>query len=99
MLLIDSLGISDINDFAFSIKRLSLKDFFFHGHFSKNPIMPGVFIVEIIAQTAAAMVLYITGKINYNVYLISVKNANFRKIIRPNDRLKIIVKKKYYKGN
>ncbi len=85
-LLIDS--ILDINldaNTIVGVKNVSINEPFFQGHFPDNPIMPGVLIVEAIAQVGGVF-LYKKGYRETNV-LASIKNAKFRKIVRPGDVL------------
>ncbi len=85
MLLIDRVDhiIKDVS--ATGIKAVSINEPFFQGHFPGRPIMPGVLIVEAMAQTAAVQSIYsmegaTEGKL---VYFMSIDNAKFRKPVEP----------------
>ncbi len=85
--------ILSINDRSIlGLKKTLNSDFFFKGHFPKNPIMPGVIQIEIIAQVASVLVLSKKIRDNYLIYLLSIKSAKFHLIIRPNTVLTICCK-------
>ena len=66
----------------------------FLGHFPDHAVMPGVLIVEAMAQTAGALVVYSLGKASANhlVYFMTIEKARFRKPVRPGDMLRMPVK-------
>lgn len=71
------------------IKNVTINEAFFQGHFPGNPIMPGVLIVEAIAQMGAVLILSEpehTGKL---VYFAGIDKARFRKVITPGDQLRM----------
>ena len=100
MLLIDKVTIIKPFDSAIGIKRIKNKDHYFKGHFPKKPIMPGVFIIEALAQTASVLVMYsLKMKSEGNlVYFMSLENAKFRKPVTPNSTLFLNVKIKQHRG-
>ncbi|EPX86096.1 3-hydroxyacyl-[acyl-carrier-protein] dehydratase [Rubellimicrobium thermophilum DSM 16684] len=74
---------------AQGIKNVTMNEPHFQGHFPGEPIMPGVTIIEAMAQTAAVMVgasLGLTGG-NLLIYFMSIDNAKFRRKVVPGDRL------------
>ena len=74
---------------ATGIKRIKKSDYLFKGHFPNNPIMPGVFIIEALAQTASVLVMH-SLKMNSDdklVYFMSIENAKFRKPVLPDCEL------------
>lgn len=94
MLLIDRLIEINGNQSARGIKAVSMSDPVFAGHFPNFPVMPGVLIVEAMAQTAGALVMH-----NLNqeagvriVYFMTVDKARFRRPVVPGDMLEIPVK-------
>ena len=100
MLLIDKVKIIKPFISAIGIKKIKKKDIYFKGHFPKKPIMPGVFIIEALAQTASVLVMH-SLKMTSNdklVYFMSLENAKFRKPVAPNSILVLNVKKKQHRG-
>ena len=75
------------------IKNVTVNEPFFNGHFPNFPVMPGVLIVEAMAQVAGVLVLsQIPDRENKLVLLASVEEAKFRKPVRPGDQLRIEMK-------
>ncbi|MEN3015550.1 MAG: 3-hydroxyacyl-ACP dehydratase FabZ [bacterium] len=75
-------------------KNVSNNEWFFVGHFPNNPVLPGVIIIEAVAQ--AAGVLFLSSfekKDEYLALLLGVENFKFKKIVKPGDTLTIKVKK------
>jgi 3-hydroxyacyl-[acyl-carrier-protein] dehydratase len=86
---------------AVGIKNVSINEPYFQGHFPQRPVMPGVLIIEAMAQTAAVLVVHTLG-INAEgklVYFMSVDNARFRRPVLPGDQLRIHVSKERSRGN
>ncbi|HBM90765.1 MAG TPA: 3-hydroxyacyl-[acyl-carrier-protein] dehydratase FabZ [Rhodospirillaceae bacterium] len=84
------------------VKNVSVNEPFFQGHFPGHPIMPGVLIVEAMAQTAATLVVGSLEGIDSSthvVYFMSVEDARFRKPVVPSDQLHIKVKKERNRGH
>jgi 3-hydroxyacyl-[acyl-carrier-protein] dehydratase len=80
---------------AVGLKNVSMNEPHFPGHFPSMPVMPGVLIVEAMAQTAAIMVVNTLGKESEGklVYFMSIDEARFRKPVVPGDSLYIHVSK------
>ena len=104
MLLIDK--VTSIVPFvsATGIKAIKENESFFQGHFPEKPIMPGVFIIEALAQTASILVMHSLNLTSDNklVYFMSIEGAKFRKPVVPNDEIFFEVKivsrvKSFYK--
>jgi len=75
------------------IKNVTANEPFFMGHFPEYPVMPGVLIIEAMAQTAGVLVLsYIPERKSKNILLAGVENARFRKQVRPGDQLRMEMK-------
>jgi 3-hydroxyacyl-[acyl-carrier-protein] dehydratase len=75
------------------IKNVTINEPFFVGHFPDFPVMPGVLIVEAMAQVAGVLVLsQMEDRKNKLVLLASVEEAKFRRPVRPGDRLRIEMK-------
>ncbi len=85
-------------DSVVGIKNVTLNEPFFVGHFPEFPVMPGVLIVEAMAQTAGVLVLQsMPDRENKLVLLAAIENARFRKPVVPGDQLRMemrIVKRK-----
>ncbi|MBJ6725960.1 3-hydroxyacyl-ACP dehydratase FabZ [Geomesophilobacter sediminis] len=76
-----------------AIKNVTMNEPFFQGHFPGHPIMPGVLIIEAMAQVAAIMA-YLTAKDTADKkvsYFMGIDNARFRKPVKPGDTLRIEV--------
>ncbi len=81
------------------IKNVTGDEDFFEGHFPGHPIMPGVLIVEAMAQSSAILVIGTMGKQPGSVvYFMSVDQARFRKPVFPGDRLMLHVVKQRNRG-
>lgn len=86
---------------ATGIKNVSADDYYFRGHFPTRPVMPGVLIVEAMAQTAAVLVVHTLGPEAEGklVYFMSVDNARFRRPVFPGASLHVHVAKQRNRGN
>jgi 3-hydroxyacyl-[acyl-carrier-protein] dehydratase len=80
---------------------VSPEEYYFRGHFPERAVMPGVLIVEAMAQTAAVLVVHTLGREweRKLVYFMSIDNARFRRPVFPGDRLHIHVTKLRNRGN
>ena len=100
-LLIDGIQTLTPNESAIGIKNVSVNEQFFEGHFPDRPVMPGVLIIESMAQTAGCLVVVSLGK-EYEgklVYFMTIENARFRKPVVPGDRMVINVQKLRSRGS
>jgi 3-hydroxyacyl-[acyl-carrier-protein] dehydratase len=86
---------------ATGVKNVSINEQFFAGHFPEKPVMPGVLIIEAMAQTAACLVVHTLGEASEGklVYFMSVDGARFRKPVEPGDQLHVEVTKQRSRGN
>ncbi len=86
---------------AVGIKNVTINEPFFQGHFPSLPVMPGVLIIEAMAQTAAVLVVQTMGQQAEGklVYFMSIDQARFRKPIGPGDCVRIHVEKQRSRGN
>tara|TARA_B100000963_G_C22500726_1_gene613652 strand:- start:121 stop:555 length:435 start_codon:yes stop_codon:yes gene_type:complete len=92
-LFVDECEILIPGEHGISKKTFSDNEYFFEGHFPNNPIVPGVIIVEAMAQTAGIVVSYkLREYSDKSVLFMSVNKAKFRKPILPNDTVKFEVK-------
>jgi 3-hydroxyacyl-[acyl-carrier-protein] dehydratase len=81
-------------------KNVTVNEPFFSGHFPGHPVMPGVLIVEALAQASALLACKSGGSSKDKViYLMAIDNARFRKPVRPGDRLQLEVEIVKRKGN
>jgi 3-hydroxyacyl-[acyl-carrier-protein] dehydratase len=83
---------------AVAIKNVTINEHFFLGHFPGNPIMPGVLIVEAMAQVAGIMA-FISGVQGDTVYFMSIEKAKFRKPVVPGDQLRLDITTIQQRGN
>lgn len=88
------------NQSAVGIKNVSVNEPFFAGHFPNHPVMPGVLIIESMAQTAAVLVVETLGPeaAGKVVYFMSIEGAKFRRPVTPGDQLRIHVTKERNRG-
>ena len=86
---------------AIGVKNVSINEAFFQGHFPRQAVMPGVLVIEAMAQTAAVLVVHTLGPEAEGklVYFMSVDNARFRRPVFPGDQLHIHVTKNRSRGN
>ena len=86
---------------AIGLKNVSANESFFQGHFPGHPVMPGVLIVESMAQTAAVLVVHTLGPdaAGKVVYFMTIDSAKFRRPVVPGDQLRIEVTKVRSRGN
>ena len=74
-----------------AIKNVTFNEPFFPGHFPSNPVMPGVLIIEAMAQTAGLLAFKSYPGLRGNVFFIGIDNARFRKPVIPGDQLKLVL--------
>lgn len=104
LLLIDRIVDVDGDNSAIGIKNVTINEPHFQGHFPDQPVMPGVLIIEAMAQTAGAICIASTldhsgGDSPSLVYFMTIDNAKFRKPVVPGDRLELHVRKLKQRGN
>ena len=100
-LLIDRVVDLVRNTSAIGVKNVSVNENFFQGHFPNHPVMPGVLIIESMAQTAAVLVVETLGPqaAGRVVYFMSIEGAKFRRPVVPGDQLRIHIVKQRSRGN
>lgn len=99
-LLVDRIVEVDGDRSAIGIKNVTLNEPHFQGHFPDHPVMPGVLIIEAMAQTAGAICIHATGDAKPSlVYFMTIDNAKFRRPVVPGDRLELHVRKVKQRGN
>jgi 3-hydroxyacyl-[acyl-carrier-protein] dehydratase len=100
-LLIDKMRDIVPGESATGIKNVTMNEPFFVGHFPSAPVMPGVLIIEAMAQTCATLVVHTMGENAEGklVYFMSIEQAKFRKTVGPGDQIHIKVQKTQNRRN
>jgi 3-hydroxyacyl-[acyl-carrier-protein] dehydratase len=95
VLLVDQLEEVVLGESAVGLKNVTFNEPHFQGHFPGAPVMPGVLIIEAMAQTAAALVVATLGEEAEGklVYFMTIDEARFRRPVVPGDQLKLHVQK------
>lgn len=85
---------------AIGVKHVKPDEYYFKGHFPQRPVMPGVLIIESMAQTAAVLVVHTLGKDFEGklVYFMSIDNARFRRPVVPGDVMTVPVTCQRHRG-
>ncbi|MEK7197530.1 MAG: 3-hydroxyacyl-ACP dehydratase FabZ, partial [Nitrospirota bacterium] len=97
-LMVDRITELEPNARAVGIKNVTVNEPFFQGHFPGNPIMPGVLIVEAMAQIAGVLA-FGSGVQGNAVFFMSIEKAKFRKPVVPGDQLRMEIKVIQQRGN
>jgi len=84
---------------AVGIKNVTINEFFFQGHFPGQPIMPGVLIIEAMAQVAGVLAFHSGATAGKSVYFMSIEKAKFRRPVVPGDQIKLEVNILQHRGN
>ena len=82
-----------------ALKNVTMNEEYFQGHFPGEPIMPGVLIIEAMAQTGGILAIRSAGQDNMGVYFMSIEKAKFRKPVVPGDQLRFEVAVIQRRGN
>jgi 3-hydroxyacyl-[acyl-carrier-protein] dehydratase len=100
-LLIDRIIAVEPFESATALKNVTMNEQFFQGHFPGAPVMPGVLIIESMAQTAATLVVHSVGKELEGklVYFMAIDECKFRRPVTPGDQLHVSVKKEQNRRN
>ena len=72
---------------AIGIKNITVNESFFQGHFPSRPVMPGVLMVEAMAQTAGVVILTNEAHHGRVAFFMAINNVKFRKVVVPGDQL------------
>ena len=102
MLMIDRLIEISENASVIALKNVSINENFFNGHFPNHPVMPGVLIIEAMAQAAGVLVMASQTHLvadQYVVYFMSIEEAQFRKPVIPGDSLYLHIDKIKNRGH
>ena len=100
-LMIDKIVEMVPDQYAVGVKNVTINEHHFLGHFPGKPVMPGVLIIEAMAQTSAVLVVETLGKDSEGklVYFMSIDEARFRKPVVPGDSLHVRVEKQQSRRN
>ncbi|PKM51122.1 MAG: 3-hydroxyacyl-[acyl-carrier-protein] dehydratase FabZ [Firmicutes bacterium HGW-Firmicutes-7] len=90
-LLIDKVEEIVPGEKAIAYKNVTFNEYFFEGHFPQEPVMPGVLIIEALAQTGAVAILSLEELKGKIAYFGGIKNARFRDKVIPGDVLRLEV--------
>jgi 3-hydroxyacyl-[acyl-carrier-protein] dehydratase len=92
-LLIDRVVNIEANRAAVGLKNVTVNEPYFEGHFPARPVMPGVLIIEAMAQTSAVLVVETLDLLDSDllVYFMSIDTAKFRSVVQPGDVLELHV--------
>jgi 3-hydroxyacyl-[acyl-carrier-protein] dehydratase len=96
-LLLDKVLELNLNKNIIALKNVTINEDFFNGHFPQKPVMPGVLIIEAMAQAAAVFASKSVNDKDFKtenqiIYFMSIEKAHFRKPVVPGDSLYIYVK-------
>jgi 3-hydroxyacyl-[acyl-carrier-protein] dehydratase len=94
LLLVDRVLKWEANKSITAIKNVTINEEFFNGHFPHKPVMPGVMMIEALAQTAALLSFLSLGQKpdeNAVVYFVGIDGARFKRPVEPGDQLKMEV--------
>ncbi len=86
-LLIDEIIELEEDDYAIGLKNIKDDEFYFKGHFPNKPVVPGVIIIESLAQVGAVVILSSKKFLGKIAYFTGIKQAKFRKSVIPGDQL------------
>jgi 3-hydroxyacyl-[acyl-carrier-protein] dehydratase len=98
-LLVDRIIEMEPGEKAIGIKNVTFNEGFFQGHFPEQPIMPGVLIIEAMAQVAGLLAFHSGTNIGKTVYFMSIEKAKFRKPVVPGDQLRFEITILHHRGN
>lgn len=99
MLLIDKVVELAPGERAVAIRNVTIHEEIFQGHFPGNPVMPGVLIIESLAQTGAVALLSQPEFAGKTAYFGGINKARFRKMVRPGDTMRLEVTLEKVKGH
>lgn len=96
-LLVDKIESLEPGKKAIGYKNVTINEYFFQGHFPQEPVMPGVLIIESLAQVGAVAALSVEENKGKIAYFVGINNAKFRGKVVPGDTMKLeveMIKKK-----
>ncbi|MFP4465436.1 MAG: 3-hydroxyacyl-ACP dehydratase FabZ [Candidatus Goldiibacteriota bacterium] len=99
MLLVDRITEITEGESITGIKNVTMNEWFFQGHYPDEPVMPGVLIVEAMAQTGGVLLMKkLEGQEGKAIYFMSIDNVKFRRPVVPGDTLTMKVTIEKFKG-
>lgn len=99
MLLIDRVEKLVPGEMAIARRNVTIHEEVFNGHFPENPVLPGALIVESLAQTGAVALLSEPQFKGKTAYFGGIRSAEFRKVVRPGDSMKLEVHLEKVRGH
>jgi 3-hydroxyacyl-[acyl-carrier-protein] dehydratase len=101
MLMLDRVQELVLDDYAIGVKNVTANEAIFQGHYPREPVFPGVLIIEALAQCAAFLTLSTLGPdaAGKLLYFTTIDGAKFRKPVVPGDQLMLHVRKERRRGN
>ena len=100
LVLIDRIKEVKPGEYVNAIKNVTINEPYFQGHFPGQPVMPGVLLLESIAQATAFLMLYeLDDPLKKNMFISGVDKVRFRRLITPGDQLSINIQLKAKKLN
>jgi 3-hydroxyacyl-[acyl-carrier-protein] dehydratase len=101
-LLVDRVLACEAGKYVHALKNVTFNEPYFTGHFPHRPVMPGVIIIEALAQSAGLLAFHTAGVVpneDTRFYFVAIDNARFRKPVEPGDQLILkVVLKRAFKG-
>src|SRR6056297_3417614 len=98
-LLIDRINEIEEGEYANGTKNVTANEYFFQGHFPQEHVMPGVLIIEALAQVGAVSILSIEELKGKTAYFMGIEKAKFKKKVIPGDTLKLEITMTKMKGS
>jgi 3-hydroxyacyl-[acyl-carrier-protein] dehydratase len=99
-LLVDAIEEMERWKHIVGIKNVTINEYFFQGHFPGKPIMPGVLVIESMAQTGGLLLLQeVPDREKKLLYFVAIDNARFRRPVVPGDQLRVEVKVVAWRGD
>src|ERR1700716_1713661 len=97
-LLVDRIAEIEAGTRIVGLKHVSMSDGYLQGHFPSYPVMPGVLIVEALAQTGAVLVMHDPANAGKLPFFARIDNCRFRQQVRPGDTLRLEVEVTSFRG-